>query len=640
MKTKNISKLKISIFILALFFVLFQNAKKAEADTTTVYASSNAADGSLGAWTNPTYVYSDDGTNFATRAGSSKNSWYGNLFGFDLSGIPDGAVINTVTITAEWKNSADDASGPVLYVGAKSGGSEVGTATSDTSGQTTFETVANSPTGLTAANLKATGTSGFWAILRFRRTDNTAHTASVDYVKIFVDYTPVSAPTVTTQDASSVEATTATGNGNITATGGANATRRGFCYMTGTLGDPTTSNSTAYDDGSYSIGSYTKGLTGLSSGTNYRVRAYAVNTAGTGYGTTVQILTKPAAPTNVSATDGTYTDKVTITWTKSTGATDYHVWRDSTDLGSAGDVSTFDDTGAAAPTITGGSASASDGTSADHVSLSLSGSSANNGTTHTYKVVASNATGNSADSGTNTGYRGVGSLTYQWQRSAADSDASYSNISGGTTASYDDTGAPSDGSGRYYKCVLNATGATQQTSSNDRGFRSAGSLTFDIVDSGGSSVSSPTVGFSSVDYSWNAQQSTGTLGTSSQKLRVTNTRTATKTWTLTISATSGASAKWDSGSYQYDYDDTAASGRLTVDASGGTITPQGGCNNTGLSKGTSASFSGGNSITLLSADGTAGTGCYWDLTGVALTQDIPAGQADGAYSISMTITAS
>lgn len=98
-------------------------------------------------------------------------------------------------------------------------------------------------------------------------------------------------PTVTTQACTDVEETTATGNGNITATGGQNCSRRGFCYMEGTEGDPTTSDSTAYDDGSFGTGAYTKGLTGLSPGTNYRVRAYAINSAGTGYGATVQLLT-------------------------------------------------------------------------------------------------------------------------------------------------------------------------------------------------------------------------------------------------------------------------------------------------------------------------------------------------------------
>jgi hypothetical protein len=59
--------------------------------------------------------------------------------------------------------------------------------------------------------------------------------------------------------------------------------------LAGISGDPTTSNSVAYDDGSYSTGSYTKAITGLTAGSSYRVRAYSVNRAGTGYGTTVQV---------------------------------------------------------------------------------------------------------------------------------------------------------------------------------------------------------------------------------------------------------------------------------------------------------------------------------------------------------------
>jgi len=179
----------------------------------------------------------------------------------------------------------------------------------------------------------------------------------------------------------------------------------------------------------------------------------------------------PDAPTNVAATDGTYTDKTTVTWTKSAGATGYKVYEGANLLDTLGDVATYDDVAAGAPTITAGTATASDGTSADHVTLSLAGESANNGSSRTYKVIATNASGDSADSATDTGYRGVGALTYQWQRSAGDSDASYSNIVGGTTDPYNDTGAPSDGSGRYYKCVENATGAEQQTSTVDRGYR-------------------------------------------------------------------------------------------------------------------------------------------------------------------------
>jgi hypothetical protein len=208
----------------------------------------------------------------------------------------------------------------------------------------------------------------------------------------------------------------------------------------------------------------------------------------------------PGQVTGVSATDGTHTDKVTVTWTKSTGATGYKVYEGVNLLATLGDVATYDDVTASVPTITSGSAAAGDGTAAAHVALSLSGASANNGASRTYKVVAFNATGDSEDSPTDTGYRGAGSLTCQWQRSAADSDADYSNISGATNSTYNDTGAPiytvnaptsvsvsapsasvlsttfsgasvTAGAGRYYRCVLNATGASGQISTSNRGYR-------------------------------------------------------------------------------------------------------------------------------------------------------------------------
>lgn len=316
---------------------------------------------------------------------------------------------------------------------------------------------------------------------------------------------PAALPTVTTQAGTLVEATTATGNGTITALGGV-VTTRGICYST-INNPPTTADSKVQEVGDWTNVAYTEALTPLNTGTTYYLRAYAINGTGTGYGAAVSILTKPAAPTALAATDGTDTAKVVVTWTKSFGATDYHVWRDAADLGAAGDVATIDDAGADAPVITPGTADATDGTSTTQVTISLSGESVANGTNHTYKVVASNATGDSADSNTDTGYRGHGTLTYQWQVSAADSDAAYGNIGGATADPYDYTSAPAptitpgtgdatdgpsttsvtltvaghtgnNGDGRYYKCVLSATGAADQDSVVNRGYRGVTTLTY------------------------------------------------------------------------------------------------------------------------------------------------------------------
>jgi len=101
----------------------------------------------------------------------------------------------------------------------------------------------------------------------------------------------LTAPTVTTQDATSITTSTCTANGNITDTGGVAPTIRGHCWVAGVAGDPTTADSEAHEDGSFSTGAYTTAITGLTPGTGYRVRAYATNSIGTSYGDTVQVTT-------------------------------------------------------------------------------------------------------------------------------------------------------------------------------------------------------------------------------------------------------------------------------------------------------------------------------------------------------------
>jgi hypothetical protein len=71
--------------------------------------------------------------------------------------------------------------------------------------------------------------------------------------------------------------------------------------------------------------------------------------------------------------------------------------------------------------------------------------------------------------------------------SAGDSNASYSNLSGATSSTYNATEAPSNGDGRYFKCILNATGATQQISAADRGYRALTPTAPTITNSTGAS---------------------------------------------------------------------------------------------------------------------------------------------------------
>ncbi len=177
-----------------------------------------------------------------------------------------------------------------------------------------------------------------------------------------------------------------------------------------------------------------------------------------------------------------------------------------------------------------------------------------------------------------------------------------------------------------------------------------GTLAVDIVDSSGASVSNPSVTFGALTYSFDTQDGTGTLGTSDERIRAYNP-TSTDTWTVNL-AGSSTTATWSDGSHTYDFNDgsgytdgsdaDSVGGQMTVDPSGATITGVSGCSTSNISTGSSDSYVEGttDNIDLMSASSGAATYCRWDLTGVNLTQGIPAGQSPGTYTLTMNLTIS
>lgn len=107
---------------------------------------------------------------------------------------------------------------------------------------------------------------------------------------------PATAATVVTQGISAITSTTITPRANITATGNTPITRQGFCYVQHASNTPTVSDSTVYTDGLFWGGSYTKQITGLTGGLNYRVRPYIITGVGTYYGTTMSVIPSSDVP--------------------------------------------------------------------------------------------------------------------------------------------------------------------------------------------------------------------------------------------------------------------------------------------------------------------------------------------------------
>ena len=160
--------------------------------------------------------------------------------------------------------------------------------------------------------------------------------------------TPV-APTVTTIEPTNVTNNSATCGGNVTSDGGANVIQRGVCYSTSP--NPTTSSQVVTSG--TGTGSFTCNLTGLSANTTYYVRAYAINSAGTGYGTQKSFTTgsggggsAPSAPTGVSATVGG--SRIIVSWNSVSNADDYIVYWSNNgssyiDIGTTSDLYFYDD---------------------------------------------------------------------------------------------------------------------------------------------------------------------------------------------------------------------------------------------------------------------------------------------------------
>ena len=96
-------------------------------------------------------------------------------------------------------------------------------------------------------------------------------------------------PVVTTQAASAILGTTATGNGNITSLGVPNPTAHGVVFNT--TGTPTLTDSSTDEGAAGATGAFTSSMIGLVGSTTYYVRAYATNAVGTSYGSEVNFTT-------------------------------------------------------------------------------------------------------------------------------------------------------------------------------------------------------------------------------------------------------------------------------------------------------------------------------------------------------------
>ena len=206
-------------------------------------------------------------------ATDSKGTVYGNQVTFTTNaiGLPTlttNAVSDITQTTATCGGAITaDGEGVITARGVCWSTADVPTlSNSITTDGTGIGTFASNLTGLTA------GTTFF---VRAYSTNS----AGTVYGNTLTFKTSPTIPTVTITPLSAITTTTASCGGNITSDGGGSITARGICWSTN--GTPTIANSKTTDG--TGTGAFTSSLSGLTTFTNYTVRAYATNIAGTAY---------------------------------------------------------------------------------------------------------------------------------------------------------------------------------------------------------------------------------------------------------------------------------------------------------------------------------------------------------------------
>jgi len=101
------------------------------------------------------------------------------------------------------------------------------------------------------------------------------------------DCTPVSTPSITTDNATQISSSGMRLNGNMSSNGGATVTAKGFVYSSGLLTNPIlggmgVTNVTVLNPNT--TGAYGASIGSLSASTTYYIKAYATNSQGTSYG--------------------------------------------------------------------------------------------------------------------------------------------------------------------------------------------------------------------------------------------------------------------------------------------------------------------------------------------------------------------
>jgi hypothetical protein len=254
---------------------------------------SHTTDGTLTGSFPSTMTGLSAGTTYHVRAYATNSN--GTAYGNDLS-------FTTTTTTATLSTTAVTS---ITLISAVSGG----TITSDGGAAITVSGIcwATTPSPLATGSHTTDGTltgsfpstmTGLSAGTTYHVRAYATNSNGTAYGTDLSFTTTTTTATLTTAVPSTITYTTAISGGTISSNGGATITVSGICWATTPSPIATDSHTT---DGTIS-GSFVSNLTGLSAGTTYHVRAYATNSAGTGYGNDLSFTTVAATIPSITTT--------------------------------------------------------------------------------------------------------------------------------------------------------------------------------------------------------------------------------------------------------------------------------------------------------------------------------------------------
>ena len=166
--------------------------------------------------------------------------------------------------------------------------------------------IINSPTISGNKTIDSSGIGSFISVLTGLATGTTYNVRAYATNSLGTGYgnvlsfstSQIAIPVLTTSQVSSISPTTAVSGGNITSDNGASVISRGVCWNTSAA--PTVSNTKTSEPASSGV--FTSNIKQLVANTLYYVRAYATNSAGTGYGNELSFTTSQIAIPVISTT--------------------------------------------------------------------------------------------------------------------------------------------------------------------------------------------------------------------------------------------------------------------------------------------------------------------------------------------------